>query len=465
MGYTSLFDRFRKSLCYASAGICVLVLAAYVTIISRSYFFQDDFEFWPHYSTLNLSELFDPAVNFGRPVTRDLYFFLTSHLLGWDSSNYFYLNLVVIAGVCVLIYRTLREFDLDPWIAAVAAMIYFYMPATVPHASWISNSQHTIAHLFSFWFIFSTVRGINAGNPRIVRAVLIYVLAMFSNVSSLFALVFVGIHVALRHCRAPVKRFVPLVTVIVLLIACTLAWSLAISHSANVHYKLDLSLSHSIARARFYDGLLREGMIGSWYRLLFAAILALTLANVRRNYMLTLPLAGGFATAFGMLFFLGAQRTLGYLAIPYLMLALMLFSNFAAPVFRARERRTWVLSALTVCLMFYSLENGAPTRDNFMLSPYGAGIRDAQQAIKNVPINKDTTFCFAPDRPSDNASIAPFWTFLGHGNAFWLVDYGDNHKRRFFYYTDRECSASDVVRVTIGQRSSTLTVTGITMPK
>ncbi|WP_321796380.1 hypothetical protein [Caballeronia sp. J97] len=465
MAYTSRFDNFRRLLAYVSFGICVLVLAAYLTIISRSYFFQDDFEFWPYYSTLHLSELFNPAINFGRPITRDLYFFLTSHLLGADSSNYFYLNLVVIAGVCTLIYRTLREFDLDPWTAATAAMVYFYMTPTVPHASWISNSQHTIAHLFSFWFIFSTLRDINAGHPRVLRSALIYGLAMFSNVSSLFALVFVGLHVVLRHHRSPLNRFIPLVSGIALLAACTLAWSLAISHSADVHYHLDLSLDHSIDYARFYDELLREGMIGSWYRLLFAAILILTLWNWKRNYLLTIPLAGSMATAVGMLFFLGAQRTLGYLAIPYLMLVLTLFSNFAGQVFRAEERRSWVLLTLTVCFIFYSVENGAPTRNNFMLSPYGAGIRDAQEAIKSVPIDKDTTFCFAPEKPSDQPGPAPFWIFLGRGNAFWLVDYGDNYKRRFFYYTDPHCAASDTVRVTIDQRSSMVRVTGVAMPK
>ncbi|SAK74611.1 hypothetical protein AWB80_04248 [Caballeronia pedi] len=465
MEYLSRYDSVKKTLWYVSLAICALSLASYVTIIGRSYFFQDDFQFWPVYATIKLPELFNPATNFGRPVTRDLYFYLVSHLLGMDSSNFFYFNLAVIAGVCVFIYRTLRGFGLDPYIAAAAASVYFYMPPTIPHASWISNSQHTIAHLFSFWFISSIVRSVNAGSFRIIRASLVYLLAMFSNVSSFFALVFVGIYLLLRHRRTPVPRFIPVMATLALLAACTIAWSLAISHSAPVYYKLDLSLGHSIMRARYYDDLLSKGMIGAWYRLLFAAMIALTLANLRRNYLLTLPLAGAFVTAFAMLFFLGDQRTLGYLAIPYIALALMLFSNYAVPVQRAGDWRSRSLLLLSFVFIFYSTENGAPFRNDFMSSPYGAGIREVQNAVRNVRITHDTTFCFAPDEPPQDSGVAHFWLFLGSGNAFSLIDYGDTHARQFLYYTDPRCSAPDVVRVSVGQLNSMVTVTGITMPK
>ncbi|SAK71602.1 hypothetical protein AWB77_03041 [Caballeronia fortuita] len=465
MNHTLRFDAARKALLYVSASICAMMLAAYVTIIGRSYFFQDDFQFWPVYATIKLSALFDPATNFGRPVTRDLYFYLVSHLLGMDSSNFFYFNLAIIAGVCVFIYRMLRAFELDPVIAAAAAAIYFYMPPTIPHASWISNSQHTIAHLFSFWFIAAVVRGVESGSVRIIRAALVYLLAMFSNVSSLFALIFVGIYLLLRHRRASVSRFIPLMATLGVLAACTIAWSLAISHSAPVYYKPDLSLAHSIARAHYYDDLLSKGMIGAWYRLLFAAVIALTVVNLRRNYLLTLPLAGAFVTAFAMLFFLGDQRTLGYLAIPYIALALMLFGNYAAPVWRAHEWRSPILLSLSFLFIFYSTENGTPYRNDFMSSPYGAGIRDVQNAVRNVRIAHDTTFCFAPDRPPRDPGVAPFWLFLGSGSAFSLVDYGDTLTRQFLYYTDPRCVAPDVVRVAVSQSGSIVAVTGIAMPK
>lgn len=465
MEHVSRCETVKRTLWYVSLAICALSLAAYVTIIGRSYFFQDDFQFWPVYATIKLPALFDPATNFGRPVTRDIYFYLVSHLLGMDSSNFFYFNLAIIAGVCVFIYQTLRAFELDPYIAAAAASVYFYMPPTIPHASWISNSQHTIAHLFSFWFISSIVRSVNAGRFRIIRAALVYLLAMFSNVSSFFALIFVGIYIVIRHRRTPVPPYIPVMATLGLLAACTIAWSLAISHSAPVYYKLDLSLGHSILRARYYDDLLSKGMIGSWYRLLFVAVVALTFVNLKRNYLLTLPLAGAFVTAFAMLFFLGDQRTLGYLAIPYIALALMLFGNYSARVHRAGEWRSRILVVLSFLFICYSTENGAPFRDDFMSSPYGAGIREVQNAVRNVRIAHDTTFCFAPDEPSHDSGVAPFWLFLGSGNAFSLVDYGDTHTRRFLYYTDPHCSAPDVVHVTINQLNSRVTVTGITMPK
>ncbi|SAK71335.1 hypothetical protein AWB80_03807 [Caballeronia pedi] len=459
-------EPFKKALVYSSIVICVLVFAAYLTIIGHSYFFQDDFYFWPRYSTLEFHHLFNPKGNFGRPVTRDLYFFLTSHILGKDPANFFYLNLAVIAGVCWFIYRTLREFSIDPYVAATAAAVYFYMAPTVPHALWISNSQHTVAHLFSFWFIALMIGGINAGKPRLVSAAIVFLLAVFSNVSSLFAVVFVGVYVLLRNHRTAIPQFGRLIVFLGALTSVTVAWSLAISHNAPVVYKLDLSLEHSLIGAQFYDELLRAGMIGRGYWLLFIAVIALVALNIRRTYLLTLPLLAAFGTAFGMLFFLSDQRTLGYMAIPYILFALMLFGNFAMPAFRAREIRSFALIGLSFVFVFYSIENGAPQRESFMDSPYGSGIRELQTAVKNVPITKDTAFCFAPSIPSpEEANTSPFWLVLGVGRAFWLIDYGDQYKRQFLFYKDAKCSMPDAVHVTVSKRNATLAVTSIQGPE
>jgi hypothetical protein len=459
------FDSAKKYIFYLSLLASLFALCAYITIINQSYFFQDDFYFWPRYSTIDFHALLDPRSNFGRPVTRDLYFYLTSHIFGSDSSSFFYLNLAVIAGVCWFIYRLLREFSIDPYIAAAAAAIYFYMAPTVPHASWISNSQHTVAHLFSFWFIVIVISGINDGRVRLARAAFVYLLALFSNVSSLFAVAFVGVYVLLRNHKSPIPQIRRLMLVISALALVTVAWSLTISHSAAAPYKLDLSLQHALVGAQFYDNLLRAGMLGRGYWPIFIAAIVLVALNVRRTYVLTLPLLAAFGTAFGMLFFLSGQRTLGYMAIPYILFALMLFVNFATPAFRSREIRSVVLVGLSAIFVFYSLESGAPQRDDFTRSPFGSGIRQVQAAVRNVPVAGNTTFCFAPATGPGRSGSSEFWLFLGSGHAFWLVDYGDNYQRKFVYYTDPECAGGGVVRVSVSQRGATLGVADVTLPK
>lgn len=454
----------KKALLYVSLAISIFALAVYLNIDAKSYFFQDDFFLLPKYTSSISLHMFDPATNFGRPVTRDLYFYLINNLLGEGSFNYFIVNIIIIVATTFFIFRTLTELNIDNYIAGTAALVYFYMAPTVPHASWISNSQHTLAHLFSFCFISSALSGINTGRIRSGQMIIIYLLAMFSNVSSFFALIFVWAYLLVRWVREQRRERAALYVILGVLTVATAGWSLFISHSAPSPYKLNFTLAHTLDNARYYDDLFSHGALAQHHHALFVVMALITLLNFRRNYVAALPILGGLCTSFGMIFFLGGQRTLGYMALPYALFGMLFFSNFASSTFKDRAGRSLLLVFVSYLFVFYTLQSGAIWRNFFDETPYGSGIQEILSTVQNVKVSKDTTFCFGP--PADEAErneygFSTFWLFIGNGLAFDLIKFNDSYARKYLYVTDPECKKPGVVNVEIGQRGSVLTVKSI----
>lgn len=444
-----------------SLAVSLVALCDYISIDSRSSFFQDDFLFLVNYTSVDWHNLFNPALNFGRPVTRDLYFFVIRRLLGEEAINYFVVNLAVIIGACWFLYRSLREFGLQTYVAATGALLYFYMAPTIPHASWISNSQHTFAHMFSFWFIYLMARDLRRQHYNLVGSCAIYILALFSNVSSLFALALIWIVLIDKIRRKELNLLAAPVILVTVLSVITLGWAAWIKKTAPSPYALNFSLSHIKVGLAYYDSLLSSGLFGSEYKWLFGLMVIFTISNFGAKWQLITALAAAFFTAFGMLFFLSDQRTLGYMAIPYLLFGLMFFANYTNIVL-GRIRRGCLIT-LSFCFILFTMQNGAPTRDYFLSTPFGTGIESIQNAVRAVHISEPTTFCFAPslDKGSnDNA----FWIFLNYGDALRIVDYGDGIARRFSYYTAPECQAPDVVKLVVARDGPALRIVSTSAP-
>ena len=140
----------------------------YISYSSKGWFLQDDFEFLAMYAS---SPAFDQILdfsNFGRLISRNLYWYLNKKIFSDNAQYYFALNFFIIATTSYLIYRLFSQ-RLGTYAGLVGSLLYFCSPAVITGYIWLSNSQHLLGHFFVVFFIFKYIqsepdsaRGLNA---------------------------------------------------------------------------------------------------------------------------------------------------------------------------------------------------------------------------------------------------------------------------------------------------------------
>lgn len=140
----------------AQLGLLLAVLftgAFYLSYAQSAWFFQDDFQLISQYAqALQPHQLLDFG-NFGRFLSRNVYWHYGIQLFALHAPFFFLLNLFFICTTSLLVYRiVLRGYGRFP--AVVAGLAYFCLPGTVEAYAWLSNSQHLLGHLFVMLFVY-----------------------------------------------------------------------------------------------------------------------------------------------------------------------------------------------------------------------------------------------------------------------------------------------------------------------
>ena len=167
-------EKLSRALICVTAVPIFLAILFYVTYSAKAWFFQDDFRFIFLYSDrLRIGELAEFS-NFGRFVSRNLYWHFGWRIFGSHSEFYFLLNFLIIACTSWVLYLVfaLRQ---DRYSGMVAAAIYLCLPPVMSAYTWLSYSQHLLGHLFVLLFVWCYLRSRKEGpgSLSLGRAVLL----------------------------------------------------------------------------------------------------------------------------------------------------------------------------------------------------------------------------------------------------------------------------------------------------
>ena len=119
------------------------------------------------------------ASNYWRP-TFTAFHILNFRLFGLEPFGWHFLNLLLHAGICALIFLLLRRWDLSPPLAFAVALVFAVHPVHVESVAWISGSPDLLlgaAFIGSLWFAdkWATQK---SGNLNLIIALVFYALAL-----------------------------------------------------------------------------------------------------------------------------------------------------------------------------------------------------------------------------------------------------------------------------------------------
>ena len=119
------------------------------------------------------------ASNYWRP-TFTAFHILNFRLFGLSPFGWHFLNLLLHAGICALVFLLLRRWDLSSGLAFAVALIFAAHPVHVESVAWISGSPDLLfgaAFLGSLWFADKWAAE-RSGSFNLVIALVLYALAL-----------------------------------------------------------------------------------------------------------------------------------------------------------------------------------------------------------------------------------------------------------------------------------------------
>ena len=398
----------------------IFVLYFYISYAANAWFFQDDFEFIKNYAdSVQFSQLFD-FTNFGRFVSRNVYWHLGVKYFSYHAEYFYILNLLIILCTGFLLYKIFEKHGRFQGI--VAGLCYFMLPATIDSYIWLSNSQHLLGHFFVILFVYFFTKDdaakVRANEQlRAIRLVAILVLGFLSNIfmSMTLSLPIWMMVVDRKHRNSKSNLVVLLVGV--LLFAVFLS---KLSGSQSGAYATSYTFDTLKQNLDFYYR--RDSMAVLW----LASVLAGTVvALARKKYFVSWLFLASAAFFLPFAFFVH-QRYDQYGALSYLFFLLGVWSLLIDFASNQRSGLT-KYAGIVVIIFLFSKSMGPPIR-YFSENPRGAAQKQQVEFLKAFDAqNPDVRhYCFRSSVEQKNTTgvkewdIPPDWWFVGFGKAFWL---------------------------------------------
>jgi hypothetical protein len=169
--------------------LSLTVLAGYIFIAYRSFFFQDDFIFLDHLIFKNTLPKIREVYEF-RPLSRDLFFLASYRLFGLEPFSFFMVNIITHTLSAICLFFLLVKMRLSHKLSALVAFIYFSSVAAFEKIVWISNFQHTSYHLFLLLSALFAILSVDTHTFRKILtlslSVLSWICALLSNMAGIF---------------------------------------------------------------------------------------------------------------------------------------------------------------------------------------------------------------------------------------------------------------------------------------
>lgn len=392
----------------------------YITYASNAWFYQDDFGFIAHYSSsVQWSQLFD-FTDFGRFLSRNIYWYLGIKYFSYDSRFFYIINLFVILCSSFLLYRVFEKYG--RFNGLVAGSFYFVLPSTVDSFVWLSNSQHILAHFFviSFVYLF-TKRG--AGKNRALELTynlqlgIILLLGFTSNVlmSMVLSLPVWMIIVDKKYRKS--KATYALLSFGILLFAL---FFFKLADYQTGAYSTSYNIETLTKNLEFYFMSVLFAMVWT-----VSAVIGIVYSLARKNYFASWLFCASMAF-FLPFAFLVDQRYEQYGTLTYLFFLLGAWLL----LIDSRLKRWPTLNryaGLAIVMFLFANSLESPVR-YFSENPRGAEQKQQVQFLRSFNSQNPAlkNYCFRSDKVIKNTTgfkgwdIPGDWWFVGFGKAFTL---------------------------------------------
>lgn len=447
-------DRVVSLLVIASTSIFLIL---YITIIAKSWFFQDDFGFWFKYDQLNLQSLFTPSENFGRPISRDLYWFTLKKIFYDHATLYYAVNLSLIILNTLLLYTVGKWLELGKTLSSVWALSYFIMGPTIINLSWLSNSQHIIAHTFVFSTILWGLAVSRCTDPPfklLLLGIMLSLIGLASNTLFSFVMpILLYQSFLMPSSILSNKKKYSFYIIIGIIVLVGLGWLAYMSKFSTGAYSTTFKFDTIKENLNFYANSLNI-YIG------LPLCIPLIWLGVKKNPRLTGLLLVGAITFLVPFLFLRYQRYENYAALSH-----TFYIGACLPGIYALSDKAFfiVYRRLIIALLIILL----CSQNNKILvhalnHPKGASEKQLITQLASTDLASATIICFHPDKPTHNTTgvaewnIPGFWWGLGFGQAFKLIPDLPNNSVLFLLYNDLKCSESNAKHFIVRESNGNL---------
>lgn len=402
----------------------VILTIEYLRYARRGWFFLDDFLFIDRYrASVHFEELIHPQA-FGRFVTTNAYWNLGWRLFGSDATLYFALNFVVIVGTTFLLGRLIAR-RYGPLAGVVAGLVYFALPNVIDGYTWISNSQHLVAHFFVVLFVVvyfnAQPKRFTASTVIVLEAVL--VAALLSNQLASGLAIVPAVDLAMNSdARRERNRWLVLALTLVTVLA---SYVRTRNHYAGP-YATDLSLSTLHTNAAFYFR--TTPLFAAW---LLVSLAGFAFAVRKKDTLLACLFVGGVGFVAPFLI-LETQRFEHYVSLGVTLFFVAVWVTVYEFI-AERSARALPTAALVVALALGAW--GTATFSDVLRSPVGgdqrylvAQMRDIVASDRQHPFD----YCFTGPHTKSflfgakTVRVPTEWWGLGFGSA--LTEFVDGTK-------------------------------------
>ncbi len=411
------------------SGIFAGFFLFYIYYAFSAWFLMDDFVFMKLYSGgLHPGDIYNLTENFGRFITRNLYWFIFFKIFGKNPIGYFLTNLAVIIINSFLVYNIVRVYLSDKLISISVAAVYFAGFPTISNYVWISNSQHLVAHTFIFGFIYLLItRDVFSGNNLKDKSILfiLYLLGLYSNVYTIFVLPIMIVYLFIN--RDKFKNSIINYSFIIMLFILAGYFALTIMKMATGPYESRISLDVFFKTIRFY----MAGLSLLPNKLTLILILFILIAGARRVF-LTDDKKIIFILAASISFYLPFAFAVHHKYINYMALS---FVFIVLALFYLLQNYKKIILILTVVFV---LQDYADVLIYYR-NPFGGYVRVFIEEFNRIDIKGYKTVVLKPDERSFKIlwGFPHFWWILGFGSALTMFsdqgkDYQLYDKSKFY---------------------------------
>lgn len=399
--------------------VTTATVKTYVHYSQKGDLFLDDYFLGNRYkNSLRWDELWN-FENFGRFISRNVYWRLGSLVFHDRAHLYYLLNILIIIATALLLAKFVSR--RQSWlVASVIGSIYLVSAATVDEFIWISNSQHLIAHMFIALFLVVSDRINLAATPKSALLIAFFSIGLFTNL--IFGVVLVWPILRIIQ-QAPGIRTKEIRNFLVPSAVISLVFLVLFFRvRENVYYSTAIDYQTLQLNVDFY--------FHGW--LMFAVwILALSLGlfiGIRRKNLLTIFFFTGSFLLFMPFAFQEFQRYSHYMNLSQLFLVagwLIVASEFV-------RLPKFAFSVIATGLLVGFFIRGNEQVNAWEAAPWGPGSRkviEEMQTIDSKMPDGPMRYCFDVENDQKVLGASATWWSTGLGGGFeWLVDESDTYK-------------------------------------
>ena len=432
---------------HLSPKITAVIIGAFILYLSSHYilyayhawFFQDDFGLLIGYrNALNLEQILT-FENWGRTVSRNIYWHFGERIFSGNASHYFLLNFSLLLLASIFIFKVFLP-ELGRSYSLLLTALFLALPPVWIAYSWIANSQHIIAYVLVFVFAHYFFQNLKSEECGLQYWILfpLYLVALASNIFAglIVVLPFLGLWLikneGLRRANAVLAVFC---------CASLFYFAARLSEHSIGPYTSHFSLDVVHRNARYYFG--NELVFWVWLIVNFGGLFY----SLKMRLLVCAWCFSSSVLFFTPFMILVEQRFLQYAALTY-------FFSVAGPItltvsyLRNRCIREGKVFQVFLVVLFFSLVEWQtmPLVKRYLTWPMGyrqIEIVEGMQTINQEKGSLANRYCFGRADGAlaiNDSPTSSEWLALGYGFAFTL--FVDNTKQYLLSAETDDCDAT-----------------------